>query len=621
LLLLTALFASSGPDAHADPPAPPPEYSALYTELSQKLDAFESQLDTEWDGGSGTGRFAATLSSANGNKSAGLLHPFNWARIIEQLDAYQSMGVELVKLDMEYPMLTPAFQTYLAANPPVYFPGYAYTVSDFIGTPTSFYNMLFDEIRARGFDIWVEHSTLFASYSPTPPGGYFADMRTAGVAATRARYGMERAAESELIVAELEPDYFTLVEEPQTQNDNFGYFPGPIPLYTEDLWEDFVQASAQNIATNVPGATTLLGAGSGTWDGPGYIQRFAALPELDFIDFHIYPIETPFEDFYQNALDWADDVRIVDPDKLLLIGETWLYKVSEAEIVSGLPYDDILARDVYSFWEPLDRQFHEIIYKLIHHKGFEAVAPFWANYYFAYLDYGDPELEGLGNIELLSLAGQRAIPNILSVTLNPSGAKFQEIIDRPPDADGDGTPDSQDDGDYDGDALTDKTEFNCGSPARDSLRRPERTDGPFATVDDDADLVVDEALPPAAATHDCDGDGYSGLAEDNVYTAANRRDQDPCGTSAWPSDLVSGGFPNSTDRVTITDLTSFIAPVRRLNTSPPSDPGFDIRWDIAPGAGVFSKVINISDLTSLIVVAPPMLGGALALNGPSCPWP
>ncbi len=52
------------------------------------------------------------------------------------------------------------------------------------------------------------------------------------------------------------------------------------------------------------------------------------------------------------------------------------------------------------------------------------------------------------------------------------------------------------------------------------------------------------------------------------------------------------------------DLTSFLAPVRRFNTSAP-DPGFDTRWDIVPGAGLFSKSININDLTSLIVVAPP----------------
>jgi hypothetical protein len=653
---LLTLVVAGGRDAHADPPAPPPEHAALYAELQQKLDDFEGQLDAEWDGGSGHGRFAATLSSANGNKSAALLHPFNWARMLEQLDAYEEMGVELVKLDMEYPVLTPAFHTFLAANPPVFYPDYAYTVSDFIGTPTSFYNRLFDEIRDRGFDIWVEHSSLFASYSPTPPTAYFADMRTAGVAATRSRYGQERAIEEQMIVAELAPDYFTLVEEPETQNDNFGYFPGPIPLYTEDLWRDFVQGSAQNIINTVPGSTTLLGAGSGTWDGPGYIQRFAPLPQLDFIDIHIYPIETDFEDYYQNALDWADYVRSVDPDKRLLIGETWLYKVSEDEIISGLPYDEILARDVYSFWEPLDKQFHEIMFKLVHHKGFDAIAPFWASYYFAYLTHGDPELEGLGNIELLALAGQEAIPNIASVTLNGNGATFQEIISREPDADGDGTPDSTDTGDSDADLLADNVESACGSLARDPAARPERIDGAFDNVDDDEDMAVDEALPGAASAFDCDGDGFTGSAEAGTPLCGNTKnedsfddaviddgcpggpaqagtfseaqfnigltDQDPCGTTGWADDFVSGGIPNSTNRVTITDLTSFVAPTYRLNTRP--DMGaFNKRWDLKPGPSFGSNFVQIDDLTALIAGPsgyPAMLGGVRAFGGPVCPW-
>jgi hypothetical protein len=46
-------------------------------------------------------------------------------------------------------------------------------------------------------------------------------------------------------------------------------------------------------------------------------------------------------------------------------------------------------------------------------------------------------------------------------------------------------------------------------------------------------------------------------------------DQDPCGLDAWASDFLSGQIPNSTNRITISDLTSFLAPVRRLDTSPP----------------------------------------------------
>jgi len=66
-------------------------------------------------------------------------------------------------------------------------------------------------------------------------------------------------------------------------------------------------------------------------------------------------------------------------------------------------------------------------------------------------------------------------------------------------------------------------------------------------------------------------------------------------------------------------MASFIAPVRRLNTSS-GDAGFDQRWDLVPGSS-FGETINVQDMASLIVVRPPKLGGMRAYNGPECPWP
>ncbi|HSP55182.1 MAG TPA: thrombospondin type 3 repeat-containing protein [Dehalococcoidia bacterium] len=174
--------------------------------------------------------------------------------------------------------------------------------------------------------------------------------------------------------------------------------------------------------------------------------------------------------------------------------------------------------------------------------------------------------------------------------------------------------------DDDNDGVSDVAEPPCGGDPLDvtpPLLRPERLDLPG---DDDGDTLIDEPLPAGSEAFDCDGDGYTGAAEAHVFSDTNVRDQDPCGTADWPADLVSGGVPDSTNRLTITDLTSFLAPVRHINTSE-TDAGYDVRWDLVPGAGLFSKVINISDLTSVIVVGPPMLGGARAFNGLSCPWP
>ena len=180
--------------------------------------------------------------------------------------------------------------------------------------------------------------------------------------------------------------------------------------------------------------------------------------------------------------------------------------------------------------------------------------------------------------------------------------------------------------DQDLDGVIDETP--CGSSATDSSRRPERIDGPFVGVDDDGDGQVDEGLPPGALSYDCDGDGYIGSAENNVYAPNTRGDQDACGSDSsphqspatpigWPGDVKGGSF--SGDRLDVADLASYITPVRRLNKSP-GDAGFDVRWDIVPGS-TFGKVINLQDLASISALIPPMLGSVRAFSGPLCRWP
>ncbi len=139
---------------------------------------------------------------------------------------------------------------------------------------------------------------------------------------------------------------------------------------------------------------------------------------------------------------------------------------------------------------------------------------------------------------------------------------------------------------------------------------------------------------------DCDGDGAAGSAEQHVYSykGATDGDQKVCGlydasfpdgnqsatpSLGWPIDFAQGGVPLSTLKVTVTDVTSFLAPVRYVGSNTGTSPG-DVRWDIMPGKGVFSTDVNVSDLTALIAGAsgsPPMLGGVRAFNGPVCPWP
>jgi hypothetical protein len=278
---------------------------------------------------------------------------------------------------------------------------------------------------------------------------------------------------------------------------------------------------------------------------------------------------------------------------------------------------------------------------------------------------GDGWLDTGDNCPLASNAGQEdgdgdTVGNVCDNCPSASNAGQEN-------ADGDALGDACD-SDDDGDLVTDDAETACGSDPMDvtpPLSRPERVDGAFAGVDDDGDTAVDEALPGGAANFDCDGDGYTGAAEGGTALCGNGMndddkvgvalvpddaviddgcpggpaqagafseaqfniggsDQDPCGLASWPSDFFTGGFPDSTNKINITDLTSFIAPpeLRRLDSAP-GQPTFDKRWDLSPGRGVFNNMINVTDLTSLIAGSsgfPPMLGGVKAFNGPACPW-
>ena len=165
--------------------------------------------------------------------------------------------------------------------------------------------------------------------------------------------------------------------------------------------------------------------------------------------------------------------------------------------------------------------------------------------------------------------------------------------------------------DADSDGVWDLDEFNCGVSTFGVSVFPERLNG----LDDDGDTATDEALPPGGDSFDCDGDGYVGTAEAHVFGVG--RDQARCGLGNWPTDFVTGGVPDSTDRINVLDLVAYLAPTRHLNTNVGDNPG-NVRWDIVPGKGVFSTDINVEDLISLIVMRPAMFSGARAFNWEAC---
>jgi len=143
------------------------------------------------------------------------------------------------------------------------------------------------------------------------------------------------------------------------------------------------------------------------------------------------------------------------------------------------------------------------------------------------------------------------------------------------------------------------TRWNDGCP----------TNGPAETscsdnLDSDGDSLINDGCPIFGAY----GEGNWSIGTEPYVRCGAGATTGP--STGWPSDLVSGGTPNSTDKINVLDLTSFISP-RRLDTRP-GDANFNKRWDLIPGPPIGSNWIQIGDLSALFAGSsgfPPMSGG------------
>jgi len=87
------------------------------------------------------------------------------------------------------------------------------------------------------------------------------------------------------------------------------------------------------------------------------------------------------------------------------------------------------ARDVYSFWQPLESIFIEMLVGLSRRANAAFCSFFWMKYLYNYIDY-DNRTRNLAPQQLINLSEKAAGRRILENRLNQTGQLFRDFISK-----------------------------------------------------------------------------------------------------------------------------------------------------------------------------------------------
>jgi hypothetical protein len=369
----------------------PDEYRDIYESLSDNLDQVEAFLAGKGEGQPAGTTFGAELIIANGNRGEALLQPETMTAVNQFLDQLTRIGVGGVTLQIPDPLLNPDFPRSVEY--------------------LDFFREAVEQVRSRDLRLLIESGPAFADPQ-------YSRVQYDWSHLTLEQFFQMRGDQLRLIAAELQPDYLSLGNEPGTQMMLTGL------TFTLMDYLNFVSGVASSIDRS---GGILLGAGAGSWEDPAYLEWLMVEPSLDFLNIHIYPLSSSRADFFERAAQAAAAAR--DRGMRVVIGEAWLYKATSQEIDQLIPYQDVYARDVYSFWQPLDIRFIEAIVELALDEQFEYVSFFWCGFFFSYLEY-DETIRDLPPVELYLRLNQAQYANIVAGALTETGRAYQALLDR-----------------------------------------------------------------------------------------------------------------------------------------------------------------------------------------------
>lgn len=365
------------------PSGVPAVYRQAYAEIAGELDRQLPVLGV-WSAGRTSTAFGVELTTANSRHGTDLLQEQVPQAVALTLDRLHALGVTFVTLRLQYPVLNHA-------------------------TPRSaeyreLYRRVAGEVRARGLKMVVEMGTA----SREPELGKLGSIR--GVKREALLGGLREMAET--VIADLQPDYLTVLTEPDTLARTTGLSFSP---------SEFARAVAQ-IVRDLPHPGVRLGAGAGAWSSAEYVKAISALPELDYLDLHITPVQ---HGLAADRLAKAADVAH-SKGKRVSIGEAWLYKGAARELRTISPVE-ALGRDTLEFWQPLDQEFIRLVFELARRVDAEFCSFSGTKYLFAYLPMNQ-DTARMTAPELVQASDRAAADSIRAGRLSETGEVLRGLM-------------------------------------------------------------------------------------------------------------------------------------------------------------------------------------------------
>ncbi|MDR7547717.1 MAG: hypothetical protein QN149_10620, partial [Armatimonadota bacterium] len=377
------------------PTSVPRQYVGIYDELQGQLARFEAALRARWDGTRAPVLFSGELLAANGHVGEALIRPGREQRVETSLDAFQTLGLQAATVQISFPMLYRPF--YRSAEEHA-----AYLAA---------YRQVAAAVRRRGMKLIVKSQAIFSKggWTTWDVGSFYRRL-------SLDEYIRGRTDVALTIARELRPDYLSVVMEPDTEADQTG-----LPMDTA--------ANSVRLVTSVlsalrrAGLTEIrVGAGVGTWHRQydALAQAFAATG-VDFIDIHVYPVN---RDYLDRAVTVAWIAKRAG--KAVAMTEAWLYKAGSAELSRGVTSEEIFGRDAFSFWEPLDQKFLEVMVTFAHAERLAFFSPYWTKYFSAYLDF--EQAKGLAPRDLAALSTRAAGEALAAGRFTQTGLTYKTLI-------------------------------------------------------------------------------------------------------------------------------------------------------------------------------------------------